>query len=335
MVQKHLVNELQSLTKENRILKKKLARSEENHAKLEETTRNRESLLKAAIVELQESQAILEKKSSDLEHAFNQLSLMQDKLVEAEKMSALATLVTGIAHEINTPVGTSITLASTLADETGLLAKSVIQGALTRSALNDYLDIAAESTALLMANLSRAGDLIQSFKQVAVDQAILERRTFKVKEYLEEVLASLAPNLKKTAHTLIVKGDESITINSYPGALAQIVTNFVTNSLTHAFNLNPYGTICIDISNCNNQILIHYNDDGCGIPPENLGKIFDPFFTTARHRGGTGLGLHIVYNLVTQKLQGKIEVGHKADKGAYFNVLLPFSLNTNTQAPPF
>jgi two-component system, NtrC family, sensor kinase len=329
MLQKHAENELQSLTKENRILQKKLARSQENHAKLEETKRNKESRLNAVIVELQQSQAILEKKSTDLEQAFNQLSLMQDKLVEAEKMSALATLVTGIAHEINTPVGTSITLASTLADETAMLTTAVAQGQLTRSNLHDYLDIAAESTALLMANLSRAGDLIQSFKQVAVDQVILERRTFRVKEYLEEVLASLAPSLKKTPHTLTVSGDESITINSYPGALAQIVTNFVTNSLTHAFDLNAHGTICIDISESNGQILIHYSDDGSGVPPENLGKIFDPFFTTARHRGGTGLGLHIVYNLVIQKLQGKIEVGSQLDQGTSFKVLLPLALGAH------
>ncbi len=329
MLQKHAENELQSLTKENRILQKKLARSQENHAKLEETKRNKESRLNAVIVELQQSQAILEKKSTDLEQAFNQLSLMQDKLVEAEKMSALATLVTGIAHEINTPVGTSITLASTLADETAMLTTAVAQGQLTRSNLHDYLDIAAESTALLMANLSRAGDLIQSFKQVAVDQVILERRTFRVKEYLEEVLASLAPSLKKTPHTLTVTGEESITINSYPGALAQIVTNFVTNSLTHAFDLNAHGTICIDISESNGQILIHYSDDGSGVPPENLGKIFDPFFTTARHRGGTGLGLHIVYNLVIQKLQGKIEVGSQLDQGTSFKVLLPLALGAH------
>jgi two-component system, NtrC family, sensor kinase len=332
MLQKHPSNELQNLTKENRILKKKLARSQENHAKLEETKRNKESLLNAVIVELQESQAILEKKSSDLEQAFNELSLMGAKLVEAQKMSALATLVTGIAHEINTPVGTSITLASTLADETAILAATVTQNQLKRSNLQDYIDVAAESTALLMANLSRAGDLIQSFKQVAVDQIVLERRTFRVKEYLEEVLASLAPHLKKTAHTLIVQGDESLTINSYPGALAQIVTNLATNSLTHAFD-NTHGNIHIDISEYNGKILIHYHDDGCGIPPENLGKIFDPFFTTARHRGGTGLGLHIVYNLVIQKLQGTIEVGRNVDKGTCFNVLLPFSLSAQASTP--
>jgi two-component system, NtrC family, sensor kinase len=326
MLQEHTATELQALAKENRILKKKLTRSEENHAKLEETKRNKESLLNAVIVELQESQAILEKKSSDLEQAVAELTLMRDKLVEAEKMSALATLVAGISHEINTPVGTSITLASTLADETAILNAAVTQGQLKRSALNDYLSIATESTALLMSNLNRAGDLIQSFKQVAVDQIILEQRTFRIKEYIEEVLASLAPHLKKTSHTLIVQGDESLEINSYPGALAQITTNFITNSLTHAFESLPFGEIFINISECDHQVRIQYTDNGCGIPPENLGKIFDPFFTTARNRGGTGLGLNIVYNLVTQKLQGTIEVQSEMNQGTHFNILLPLSI---------
>lgn len=325
---------LQKLEKENRILKKKLERSQADQAKLEATNYNKESLLKNVIGELQASQAILEKKRSDLKQAFEELTLMRDKLVEAEKMSALATLVAGVAHEINTPVGTSITLASTLADETATLSMAVAQGQLKRSTLNDYVEIATESTALLMANLDRAGELIQSFKQVAVDQAILEHRTFRVKEYLEEVLASLGPLFKKTLHTLVLKGDESLSINSYPGALAQIATNLVTNSLTHAFESKPLGTICIDVSAQHDKILIQYSDDGCGIAPENLGKIFDPFFTTARHRGGTGLGLHIVYNLITQKLQGSIEVCSTIDKGTHFEILLPLSVSTHVTSLP-
>lgn len=319
---------LQMLEKENRILKKKLARSQADQTKLEATNRNKESLLKRVIGELQASQAILEKKRSALKQAFEELTLMRDKLVEAEKMSALATLVAGVAHEINTPVGTGITLASILIDETAALTAAVTQGQLKRSTLNDYLDIATESTALLMANLTRAGELIHSFKQVAVDQAILEHRTFRVKEYLEEVLASLGPHLKKTLYTLRLQGDEALTINSYPGAFAQIVTNLVTNSLTHAFEAQSQGEIWIHVSEQKGKILIQYSDDGCGIPPENLGKIFDPFFTTARHRGGTGLGLHIVYNLVTQKLQGIIEVHSKIGQGTHFKILLPLSVSS-------
>jgi two-component system, NtrC family, sensor kinase len=317
---------LQSLAKENRILKKKLERSEADRARSEETKRNKESLLKRVIVELQDSQAILEKKSSDLEQAFNDLTLMQNKLVEAEKMSALGSLVAGVAHEINTPVGTSITLVSMLSDETETLMKSIAQGQLKRSAFNSYLEIVRESTSILLSNLNRAGELVQSFKQVAVDQLSLEQRTFRVKQYLEEVIVSLSPHLKKTSHAVTLSGDDTLTLESYPGALAQIATNLVTNSLSHAFEPDTNGQLNFDIARQNDRAVICYTDNGCGIAPENLGKIFDPFFTTARHQGGTGLGLHIVYNLVTQKLKGSIQVQSQPDKGVLFRIVFPISV---------
>lgn len=317
---------LQILAKENRILKKKLERSEADRARSEETKRNKESLLKRVIVELQESQAILEKKSNDLEQAFNDLTLMQNKLVEAEKMSALGSLVAGVAHEINTPVGTSITLVSMLSDETETLMKSIVQGQLKRSAFNSYLEIVRESTSILLSNLNRAGELVQSFKQVAVDQLSLEQRTFGIKQYLEEVIVSLSPHLKKTSHALTLSGDDTLTLESYPGALAQIVTNLVTNSLNHAFEPNARGQLHFDIARQNDRAVICYTDNGCGIAPENLGKIFDPFFTTARHQGGTGLGLHIVYNLVTQKLKGSIQVQSQPGQGVLFQITFPISV---------
>ncbi len=317
---------LQSLAKENRILKKKLERSEADKARAEETRRNKESLLKRVIVELQDSQAILEKKSSDLEQAFNDLTLMQNKLVEAEKMSALGSLVAGVAHEINTPVGTSITLVSMLSDETELLMKSIAQGQLKRSAFNSYLEIVQESTDILLSNLNRAGELVQSFKQVAVDQLSLEQRTFAIKPYLEEVIVSLSPHLKKTSHALTLSGDDTLTIESYPGALAQIATNLVTNSLNHAFGANISGQLHFDIARQDNQAVIYYTDNGRGIASEHLGKIFDPFFTTTRHQGGTGLGLHIVYNLVTQKLKGSIQVQSQPNQGVLFQIVFPISV---------
>jgi two-component system, NtrC family, sensor kinase len=316
----------QSLAKENRILKKKLERSEADQARSEETRRNKESLLKRVIVELQDSQAILEKKSSDLEQAFNDLTLMQNKLVEAEKMSALGSLVAGVAHEINTPVGTSITLVSMLSDETEMLMKSIAQGQLKRSAFNSYLEIVRESTGILLSNLNRAGELVQSFKQVAVDQLSLEQRTFGIKQYLEEVIVSLSPHLKKTSHSLTLSGDNTLTLESYPGALAQIATNLVTNSLNHAFEPDTNGQLNFDIARQNDRAVICYTDNGRGIAPENLGKIFDPFFTTARHQGGTGLGLHIVYNLVTQKLKGSIQVQSKPNQGVLFQIIFPISV---------
>jgi two-component system, NtrC family, sensor kinase len=321
-------NELKQLQKENRILKKQLERANGDRVKLEETTRKKEALLKTVIFEVQASQSTLKRKSIDLEQAIDELKTMQDKLVESEKMSALGTLVAGVAHEINTPVGTSITLASTLADETTLLMATLVQGQLKRSEFQAYLEIAAESTSLLLANLNRAGELVQSFKQVAVDQASLDRRTFRIKPYLEEVAISLSPHVRKTHHTLIVTGDELLEIDSCPGVIAQIATNLVTNSLNYAFKPEELGRLHFEVTREGDHLLMTYRDNGCGIPAESLSKIFNPFFTTGRHQGGTGLGLHIVYNLVTQTLRGQIDVRSAIDEGTYFQILLPLSISS-------
>ncbi|MGJ5631673.1 trifunctional serine/threonine-protein kinase/ATP-binding protein/sensor histidine kinase [Nostoc sp. CALU 1950] len=262
-------------------------------------------------------------RTQELSQAVEDLKATQKQLVESEKMAALGGLVAGVAHEINTPVGTSITVASTLADETRSLIMAVEEGQLKRSVLNNYLEIAKESTELLLSNLNRAGELVQSFKQVAVDQTSLEQRTFSVKQYLEEIVTSLTPKLKQASHILIVTGDETVRINSYPGALAQIITNLVMNSLNHGYQLHESGQLRIEVKQENQRVVIQYSDDGCGIPQENLTKIFEPFFTTARQQGGSGLGLHIVYNLVTQKLQGTIDVDSEVEKGTLFTVTLP------------
>jgi two-component system NtrC family sensor kinase len=220
-------SQIKRLEKENRILKKKLERSEIDQSKLETTNRNKETLLKKVICDLQEYQSILEKKSFDLAQTLADLSLMQNKLVEVEKMAALGGLVAGVAHEINTPLGTSITLASTLMDETRLLITLIESGSLKKSLLNHYLEVATEVSSLILSNLSRAGELIHSFKQVAVDQSSLGKRSFKVKEYIEEVMISIAPQFKQNLYKVSITGDASMSIYSYPGALAQVITNFV------------------------------------------------------------------------------------------------------------
>jgi two-component system, NtrC family, sensor kinase len=317
---------LKQLEKEIRILKKKLERTEMDRDRLEENNQKKEGLLRKVICDLQDNQSILEKKSADLERAFNELQVTQDELVEARKMSSLGSLVAGVAHEINTPVGTSITLASTLMDETKLLLAAIVAKQLKQSTLNNYLEIAQESTSLILSNLNRAAELIQSFKQVAVDQSIQEHRTFRLKQYLEEVVISLSPQFRHTAHTVRIKGDDSISIHSYPGAIAQVVTNLITNSLVHAYPNNQNGQLCFEVTQQDGQVLIRYDDDGCGISAEILGKIYEPFFSTARNKGGTGLGLNIVYNLVTQKLQGKIEVRSKVNEGTQFEIALPMSV---------
>lgn len=317
---------LKQLEKEIRILKKKLERTELDRDRLEETNQKKETLLKRVICDLQDNQSVLEKKSADLESAFNELQRTQDELVEARKMASLGGLVAGVAHEINTPVGTSITLASTLIDETKLLQAAIAAKQLKQSALNNYLEIAEESASLILSNLNRAAELVQSFKQVAVDQFVQEHRTFRLKQYLEEVVVSLSPQFKHTSHTVKIKGDDSISIHSYPGAIAQVVTNLVTNSLVHAYPDNQSGQLSFEVIQQDGQAIVRYADDGRGISTEILGKIYEPFFSTARDKGGTGLGLNIVFNLVTQKLQGKIDVRSEVNKGTQFEIALPLTV---------
>ncbi|MEO1429573.1 MAG: ATP-binding sensor histidine kinase [Cyanobacteria bacterium J06633_8] len=265
-------------------------------------------------------------RTEQLSQAIEDLQTTQKQLVESEKMAALGSLVAGVAHEINTPVGTSITAASTLKYETTIFDDAVAAGKLKRSSLNHYLDIATQSTDLILNNLNRASDLIQSFKQVAVDSSNLEKRKFAIKPYIQEILSSLAPKFKPTALTCTVEGENDVEIDTYPGAVAQIVTNLVMNSLNHAYQSGEKGQLHFQIQQQQDTVLIEYSDDGCGIPSENLTKIFEPFFTTARNEGGTGLGLHIVYNLVTQKLQGKIDVKSQVDLGTIFIIALPLGL---------
>jgi two-component system, NtrC family, sensor kinase len=317
--------ELKQLQKENRILQKKLERSEADRSRVEHQNRMKEVILKRMITEVQDAKNILESRNHDLELALDDLHQTQDKLVESEKMAALGNLVAGVAHEINTPVGTSITLASTLADETQKFLDAVQTGQLKRSILANYANIAQESTYLLLSNLNRAAELVQSFKQVAVDQASLEHRTFDLKAYLDEVIVSLSPSLKKYSHEIIVTGEDGIVIDSYPGAIAQLVTNLINNSFTHAYPTGETGQLSFMITRQPESILLEYSDDGCGIPAEHLSKVFEPFFTTARHQGGSGLGLHIVYNLVTQTLHGEIEIQSEQGEGTSFKIKLPSS----------
>ena len=198
---------------------------------------------------------------------------------------------------------------------------------LKRSVLNSYLKTAQQSSNLLVQNLNRAGELVNSFKQVAVDQTNLELRNFRVKEYIEGVLLNLAPQLKHSTHEIIVSAAEDITMNSYAGSLAQVVTNLVMNSLIHAYPEEKKGQLHFEIIAENKNIKIIYSDDGCGIPEENLSKVFEPFFTTKRNQGGTGLGLHIVYNLITHKLQGSVDVDSQVGKGTKFTFVLPSITN--------
>lgn len=262
-------------------------------------------------------------RTRELSQVLDNLKATQRQLVEAEKMASLGGLVAGVAHEINTPVGVGVTAASLLEEKTATFRNLYENGQMKRSDLEKYLDLAGQTSQMVLSNLHRAAELIQSFKQVAVDQSSEERREFRVKAYLEEVLLSLRPKLKRTHHTIEINGDDNLTLDSYPGVFAQIVTNLVMNSLIHAYGPEDQGQLTFDFKQANGCFIFEYADNGRGIPKENLGKIFDPFFTTKREQGGSGLGLHIVYNLVTQKLGGTIRCESELGVGTTFIIEAP------------
>ena len=265
----------------------------------------------------------LETANKELNTTLETLRRTQTQLVQSEKMVALGNLVAGVAHEINTPMGVSVTAASHLAQKTKEFKELYQTDQMKRSDLEKYLLVSDEMSQVILVNLNRSANLVKSFKQVAVDQSSEIKRSFKVKEYIHEVLLSLQPKLKKTKLQIAITCDDDLEIYSYPGALSQIITNLVMNSITHAFDENADGKITFTISLNDRKLTFNYSDDGSGITIANQAKIFDPFFTTKRAKGGTGLGLHIVYNIVTQTLGGTIECESEPGRGATFIIIFP------------
>ena len=231
----------------------------------------------------------------------------QQKVIQNEKMQAMGSLVAGVAHEINTPIGVGVTAASHLEHKTKEYIDLYHKGNLKRSELEAYIKVANESSTIIMTNLRRASDLIQSFKQVAVDQSAEKKRYFDIKKYTEDVLISLHPHLRKTKLEVQVSCDSDIEIYSDPGAFSQIITNFVMNSMLHGFKQGEKGLLQFKIWAEGEKLFFEYSDNGSGIKEEFLSRVFEPFFTTKRGQGGSGLGMHIVYNLVAQTLGGTIE----------------------------
>lgn len=261
---------------------------------------------------------------NEAETAFNSLKQTQNTLVQSEKMAALGGLVAGIAHEINTPVGVILMSSTHLETETDKVCWRYQQGELSGDELESYFDTARQSVRLMTINSQRAAELINSFKQVAVDQTGGERREFDLKGYIEEVVLSLRPKLKRTAISITIECPEGLTVDSYPGALSQILTNFIVNSLQHAYQPDQAGRLNIRVTLLpDDTIRLIYSDDGKGIPPELQSKIFDPFFTTQRGNGGSGLGLHIVYNAVHQTLKGRLQMYSAFAQGTMFTLHFP------------
>jgi signal transduction histidine kinase len=229
-----------------------------------------------------------------------------------------------VAHEINTPVGVALTTATTLSDEVESFSDLALTGQVPRSKFVHFVERMKEGSELLFSNLTRAAELVHSFKQVAADQVSSERRSFTVSTWVHELLTSLRPVLRKSGHEISVECEPDLMVDTYPGALAQVLTNLLMNAVAHAYAPGVGGRLTLRISEPEPGMLrIVFADDGLGIETEHLGRVFDPFFTTARSRGNTGLGLHIAYNLVTSKLQGRIEVASAPGEGTQFTIMLP------------
>lgn len=253
----------------------------------------------------------------------NELTETQTRLVKADKMANLGGLVAGVTHEINTPIGVGFTSVSHLQEITKKIKKSYSNDEMSQEAFESYLSSCEDLLKMIFMNLQRASKLISSFKDVAVDQTHDEKREFKLKEYLDDLIFSLNYVIKKTHLEIKVLCDDKLTINSFPGAFSQIFTNFIMNSINHAYDKNDKGTIVINIEIVDDKVHIIYSDDGKGISAEKLEKIFIPFYTTRKKSGGTGLGLSIVKDIVNITLKGNISCSSIENKGTSFKLKIP------------
>lgn len=254
-----------------------------------------------------------------------QLLQTQSELVQAEKLASLGQLVAGVAHEINTPVGIMLTSSSALKKETDHLKNLMNTGSAKKSNLREYMEVAEEVAVLIEHHCRATSDLISSFKEVSVDRNLDDCREFELSDYIDAILRSLKPSLASKKVSVVFNAIDPITMRSYPGALNQVLTNLILNSYKHGLeNGTREGVICIEVQDHEERISLSISDNGCGISSEYIDRIFDPFVTSARNTGGTGLGLNIVFNLVTGKLGGKIDVESSGgDQGCKFIIELP------------
>ncbi|MDO6475717.1 HAMP domain-containing sensor histidine kinase [Alteromonas sp. 1_MG-2023] len=265
----------------------------------------------------------LRKRNTELARNMEMLNLIKDQLVESERMASLGGLVAGIAHDVNTPIGVSVTAASYLNERLVSLRAAFDDKTLSNKSMNAFIDEAEQASTLLLSNLNRASDLIASFKQVAVDQTSEAERLFNLNSYLHEILQSLKPTFKNTRHQVNIQCPADLEILCAPGVIAQIVTNMMINSLMHGFEHIQEGHISLAVSRDGSHIVMEYQDDGKGMSKEALSHLFDAFYTTRRNQGGSGLGTHIVFNLVTQTLDGSIEAFSEPEKGLRYVIRFP------------
>jgi PAS domain S-box-containing protein len=279
------------------------------------------------ITERKRSEREMRRAREVAEATLEHLRETQASLIEAEKLAALGRLVAGVAHEINGPVGMGLTIASSLQRRYEVFASEVERGEIRRSSLKEFLDAVRDASAQLVANLNRASELVQSFKQVAADRSGLERRHFDLRELTEQVLVGLQPELRKRGLALNLTCEPALTMDSLPGPYGLVLSNLVLNSVVHAFPDGRPGMIDFKASALEDYAVeIVLSDDGCGMSPQVRRQAFDPFFTTCRHEGATGLGLHIVHSMVVDRLKGRLTLASEPGVGTTVRLILPRSI---------
>lgn len=279
------------------------------------------------------SERALRRAMVDTERALADLQRAQHSLVQSEKLASLGSLVAGIAHEINTPLGNSLTVATALGERVQALQRDFADGALRRSVLADFIDEAAEACDILHRALVAAADQVQKFKQVAVDQASSKRRRFDLRDTVDQVLSTLRPQLRRTRHRLEVDIAAGIELDSYPGPLGQVIVNCFNNALVHGFDGVDSGVLQVSASQPDDRrVRLTIGDSGRGIPREHLPRVFDPFFTTRMGHGGSGLGLNLVYTIVTGLLGGQVDLQSTPGRGTRVVVDIPLSAPLDAHA---
>ncbi|HIJ84063.1 MAG TPA: GAF domain-containing protein, partial [Magnetococcales bacterium] len=265
-------------------------------------------------------EALVRERTAELQDYVTSLTEYQEQLIRSERMAALGGMVAGIAHEINTPVGIGYTASVYLREQTKRFKLLFEKDNLTYEAVRDYLALTEESSLLIEANLKRADELVRSFKMVAVDRSSGQIRSIHLKEYIHDIIVSLRPKFKNTTHRIEVQCPDDLTLETYPGALALILVNLIMNSLLHGFENKATGTIRITGALKDLDVVLTYADDGQGMTEDTVKRLFEPFFTTKRGQGGSGLGMHVVYNQVTQKLAGSISCCSEPGNGVMFRI---------------
>ncbi|WP_286240700.1 sensor histidine kinase [Neptuniibacter halophilus] len=295
----------------------------ENKLHLQQLVEERDTLLEKELHHKEQLEQRVMERTQQLQNSMDDLRSAQDLLIETEKMAALGNMVAGVAHEINTPIGVCRTAASFQGENAKLIRQKMAEGTLTQSDLRGFLDEVEESSHLFESNIIKASNLISSFKLIATDQSYDAKQKFNLHNYLQSSIQTIYPQYKHQKVRFNLQIPEDIQLNSYPGALHHIISNLINNSILHGFEQKQGGNIVIHAECEGDHLILDYRDDGRGLTAEEQKKLFEPFFTTKRGQGGSGLGMSIVFNIISRQLGGRAELPQEETPGFHLRMHIP------------